>query len=56
MMLHNKAITGKMKYGISQIKSNAKYVEPPPKPTLEYNIEVSKNNIANNDIVIYLTT
>ena len=36
-----------------QIKSKAKYVDPPPKPTLEYNIAVAKNNIANTGIVIY---
>ena len=30
-----KAITGKIKYGTSQINNNAKYVDPPPKPTLE---------------------
>jgi len=28
-----------------QIKSRAKYVEPPPNPTLEYNAAVIKNNI-----------
>ena len=54
-MLHDNAITGKMKYGTFQIKSNARYVEPPPKPTLEYKIAVAKNNIANNTIVIYPT-
>ena len=26
-----------------QISNKAKYVEPPPKPTLEYRIAVSKN-------------
>jgi len=30
-------------------------VEPPPKPTLEYNIAVAKNNIANNSMVKYST-
>ena len=43
----------KAKKGISQIKSNAKYVEPPPKPTLEYNVAVTKNNIARNVMFIY---
>ena len=33
---------------IDKIKSKAKYVEPPPKPTLEQSIAVTKNNIASN--------
>ena len=45
IMLQDNAIIGNTKYGIFQIKSNAKYVEPPPKPTLEYNMAVTKNNI-----------
>ena len=28
-------------------------MDPPPKPTLEYNVAVTKNNIANNIMVIY---
>ena len=32
---------------MSQINNKAKYVEPPPKPTLEYKIAVIKNNIDN---------
>jgi len=55
IILQDKAITGKMKYGAPQIKRRAKYVDPPPKPTLEYNIAVTKNNIANNIMVIYST-
>ena len=42
-----------MEYGIFQINNKAKYVEPPPNPTLEYNIAVIKNNIANRGTVIY---
>ena len=53
MILHDSAITGNMKYGIPQIKSKAKLVDPPPKPTLEYSIAVTKNNIASNAMVIY---
>ena len=56
MTLQDSAITGNMKYGTPQIKSKAKYVEPPPKPTLEYNAAVTKNNIANRGIVIYPVT
>ena len=37
--------------GISQIKRSAKYVDPPPKPTLEYKIAVIKNNIDNIIII-----
>ena len=55
-MLHDSAIAGNTKYGIPQIKSRAKYVDPPPKPTLEYNIAVTKNYIASNPIVNYPTT
>ena len=32
---------------MSQINKRAKYVDPPPKPTLEYKIAVTKNNIDN---------
>ena len=46
-MLQIRAITGIIQYGISQIKSNAKYVDPPPNPTLEYKIAVIKKNIDN---------
>ena len=53
MILHERAMTGNIEYGIPQIKSRAKYVEPPPKPTLEYNIAVTKNDIARNIILIY---
>ena len=35
-----------------QIRSKAKYVEPPPKPTLEYSTDVTKNNIANSIMLI----
>ena len=55
-MLHNKAIIGKIMYEMSQIKSNAKYVDPPPKPTLEYNMAVIKNSIDSNDIINYSIT
>ena len=54
MILQDNAITGNIKYGTPPIKSRAKYVDPPPKPTLEYNKAVTKNNIANGDTVIYL--
>ena len=53
MILHDNAITGNIKYGTPPIKSRAKHVDPPPKPTLEYNAAVTKNNIANGDTVIY---
>ena len=53
MILQDNAITGNIKYGTPPIKSRAKYVDPPPKPTLEYNTAVTKNNIANRDTVIY---
>ena len=46
MILHIKAITGKIAYEIPHISIKAKYVEPPPKPTLEQIIEVMKNNKA----------
>ena len=54
MILHDKAISGNTEYGIPQIKSKAKYVDPPPKPTLEYNIAVTKNNIASINMINYL--
>ena len=44
-----------MKYGIFQVKSNARYVDPPPKPTLEYNIAVTKNNVDSKIMFIYST-
>ena len=47
-------LQGIQKYGVPQIKSKARYVDPPPKPTLEYNIAVTKNNIASNPMVNYL--
>ena len=53
MILQDNAITGNTKYETPHIKSRAKYVDPPPKPTLEYNTAVTKNNIDNSDIVIY---
>jgi hypothetical protein len=31
---------------------SAKYVDPPPKPTLEYNIDVMRKNIDNIIILI----
>ena len=36
---------------MSQINNKAKYVDPPPKPTLEYNIDVIKKNIDNMSIL-----
>ena len=54
IMLQDKAITGKIKYGTPHIRSIARYVDPPPKPTLEYSIAVTKNNIDKNIMVIYL--
>ena len=54
MILQDNATTGNMKYGVPDIKSKAKYVDPPPNPTLEYNIAVTKNNIDRNSIVNYL--
>ena len=45
--LQKSAIIGKILYGTSQIKNNAKYVDPPPKPTLEYNIDVMRKKIDN---------
>ena len=51
--LQERAITGNIEYGIPQIKSRAKQVEPPPKPTLEYSVAVTKNNIARNAIFNY---
>ncbi len=53
MILHNNAITGTTKYGMPPISRRAKYVDPPPNPTLEYNVAVIKNNIARRYIVIY---
>ena len=49
-MLHIKAIIGKIVYGTFQINNKARYVEPPPKPTLEYSIAVTKNKIDNINI------
>ena len=54
--LQDSAITGNIKYGTPQIKSKAKYVEPPPNPTLAYNIAVTKNNIDNNIMLNYSIT
>ena len=51
-MLHDNAITGNIKKGIFQIKSKAKYVDPPPNPTLEYNIAVTKNNIDSKIMIV----
>ena len=45
MILQERAITGIIKYGIPEINKRARYVDPPPNPTLEYNIAVTKNNI-----------
>ena len=53
-MLQTKAIMGKIKYGTFQSKSKAKQVDPPPKPTLEYNNAVTKNKIDNNIMLNYL--
>ena len=53
MILQHRAITGNILKGMPQIKSSAKYVEPPPKPTLEYSTAVAKNNIASNVMIIY---
>ena len=39
---------------MSQISKRAKYVDPPPNPTLEYNIAVIKNKIDNIIIIINL--
>ena len=33
------------------LENNAKYVDPPPNPTLEYKIAVIKNNIDNIIII-----
>ena len=46
-MLQNNAIIGKIQYGIPPIIINAKQVDPPPNPTLEYKIAVIKKNIDN---------
>ena len=45
-------MTGNIKYGISQIKRRARYVDPPPKPILEYNIAVRKNKSDKINIII----
>ena len=37
----------KIKYGTPDTSRSAKYVDPPPKPTQEYNIDVKKNKIDN---------
>ena len=50
MILHDRAITGKIKYGTPHIIRRAKYVEPPPRPMLEYKIATMKNNTANSVI------
>ena len=43
--VQNNANIGKIQQGISQINNKAKYVDPPPKPILEYKIAVIKKNI-----------
>ena len=53
-MLQQRAMSGKIKYGTPQISSKAKYVEPPPNPTLEYNVAVTKNNIDKTNMFNYL--
>ena len=50
VILQSSARTGMIKKGISQINNKAKYVDPPPNPTLEYKIAVIKNNIDNINI------
>ena len=47
MILQINAIIGKIQYGTSKIIINAKQVDPPPNPTLEYKIAVIKKNIDN---------
>ena len=54
IMLQHRAIRGKIKYGIPQIRSKARYVDPPPNPILEYNVAVTKNNIDRRSMFIYL--
>jgi hypothetical protein len=39
---------------VFQINKSAKYVDPPPKPMLEYNIAVRKNKDDNINIIINL--
>ena len=51
-MLQNNAIIGKIQYGIPPIIINARQVDPPPNPTLEYKIAVIKKNIDNMIILI----
>ena len=51
IILHTRAITGNIVYGTPQIKSIARYVEPPPNPTLEYINAVTKKRIDN--IIIF---
>ena len=46
-MLQNNAIIGKIQYGTPPIIINARQVDPPPNPTLEYKIAVIKKNIDN---------
>ena len=53
-MLQVSAINGKILQGIPQSNKMAKYVDPPPKPTLEYNIAVTKNKNDNISIKINL--
>ena len=53
-MLQQSAIIGKIWYGTFIINRRAKYVEPPPNPTLEYNIAVRKNKNDNINIIINL--
>jgi hypothetical protein len=54
MILQKSAITGKTIYGIFQINKRARYVEPPPKPTLEYKVAVRKNKNGNINTIINL--
>ena len=51
MILQQRAIIGKTWQGIPQINSRAKQVDPPPNPTLEYNIAVRKNKNDNINMI-----
>ena len=53
-MLQQSAITGKILYGKPQINRRARQVDPPPKPTLEYKIDVRKNKNDNINIITKL--
>jgi len=54
IILQKRAIIGKIKYETSQINRRARYVEPPPNPTLEYNVAVRKNKNDNINTIINL--